>query len=84
MSIKDIFKKKKRKTLYFAVVIADASLDKVKFENDKDCKLFVVNGEIEKHDVIPRSILKEMVERMVAPEVDGAKISEAKITEKPE
>ena len=87
MSIKDLFKKKrKRENLYFAVVIANKSLEAAKFEMDQDCKIFIVTGDVEKHDIIPKTVLKSMVEKfMVTEKLPGdLKIGEAKITEKSE
>lgn len=69
-----IFKKnKKPKQLYFVLAVADKPTDGFKFEADKDCKIFIVNGEIEKRDVIPRTVLKEVVERFLNPKNDSVK-----------
>jgi hypothetical protein len=55
--------RKKSGKLHFALVMADAPLDDAKFTIDKDCKYFVASGEVEPHDVIPRTVLREIVDR---------------------
>ena len=69
---------KKPKQLYFAVAIADKPLDEATFAVKEDCKAFIIAGEVEKHDIIPRTVLKEEVERIINPTKtdDGVKISE--------
>lgn len=56
-------KKKRPAKLYFALVVADRDANGFQFVPDKDCTAFLVSGEIEKHDVIPRSVLREVVDR---------------------
>ena len=86
-----LFNKKKKKPgqLYFALVVADSPVDDLKFSSDnKDFKMFVVSGEVEKHDIIPRTVLKEVVDRFQKKEepkkldVKPQEEAEIKISEK--
>lgn len=71
MSLNDIFRRKRPRKLYFAVVIADRPTDGFKFTPDKDCKLFMVTGETTRGPVIPSTVLKEVAERFENPKLDG-------------
>ena len=63
-----LFKKKKKPSkLYFALAVADAPLEDATFKADNDCKLFIVAGEMDKREGIPRTTLKEVMERFVNP-----------------
>lgn len=57
------FRRKKAKRLYFAVVLSDRPTDGFLINPDKDCTMFVANGETTPGLVIPPTVLKEMVER---------------------
>ena len=77
---------KKGKGLYFALVVADRPTDGFKFESDKDCKMFMVTGEVDRKEVIPTDVLKEIVSRFAQPKPkakidtsDQVKISERKL-----
>ncbi len=78
-----IFKRKRPPKLYFALAVSDRPTDGFKFTPDKNCKVFLVAGEVEKRVVIPQTVLKEVVERfMKAPakeEGDVIKISEKNV-----
>lgn len=83
----DLFRRKKKRPakLHFALVVADRPLDDAKFETGGDCKMFITTGEVEPHDIIPRSVLRGIVDRFEpakAPE-QSASVSDIKITEKP-
>lgn len=56
-------KRKRPSRLYFALVIADQPLVDAKFDTGNDCKLFITVGDVEKHEVIPRSTLRAIVDR---------------------
>lgn len=61
------FKRKRRRALHFALVVADRPTEGFKFEGDKDCEMFMVTGEVVKRDVIPRSVLRAVIERFDNP-----------------
>lgn len=67
MALNFLKRKKKSHGLYFALVVADAPLDKAQFTIPTDCKYFVTTGDVEPHDVIPRTVLREIVERLTKP-----------------
>lgn len=70
-------KKKRPSQLYFALVVADKPLDDAKFEASEDCEMFITTGDIEKHDVIPRSTLRSIVSKFSKVEkAEGAEGSE--------
>lgn len=70
---KPIIKKKRPSQLYFALVVADKPLEDAKFETGEDCVMFITTGEIEKHDVIPRSTLRSIVSKFSkAEKAEGA------------
>lgn len=75
------FNKKKKSQLYFALAVADESLEDAKFQNDKDCRLFIVTGEMNKRDGIPRTTMKEVMERFINPPPEKEE-GEIKISEK--
>lgn len=66
----DKFFRRKSKKLHFALVIADVGTEKFQFTSDKDCKMFIVTGECTPRDVIPRTVLREVVERFDKKEPD--------------
>ena len=57
-----------KKQLYFAVVVSDRPTDGFTFTNDKDCKFFMVTGDVYEGVVIPAEVLKELVERFCKPD----------------
>ncbi len=84
--LKDIFKRKGKGQLYFALVVSDRPTDGFKFESDKDCTMFLANGEVMPDVVIPRTVLKEIVDRFHKPsaqlsagEEDQVRVSERKL-----
>ena len=71
MSMFGKLKRKKKRTLYFALVVADQPTDNFKFEADKDCTMFMISGEVEKRMVIPPTVLKEIVDRFSRHDLGG-------------
>ena len=66
-------KNKRPSQLYFALVVADKPLEDAKFEASEDCVMFITTGEVEKHDIIPRSTLRSIVSKFSKAEVaEGA------------
>lgn len=63
----NFLRRKKNKKLHFALCIADAPLEGATFKNDQDCTFFLVTGEVEPHDIIPRTTLKNIVEKFMKP-----------------
>ena len=77
--IPNLFKRNRAKKLHFALVIADRPTDGFKFESDKDCKMFIVTGETVAGNVIPRTVLRGVVDKFEtapAPLEGEVKISE--------
>lgn len=73
---------KRKKHLYFALVIADRPTDGFTFKADADCAMFMVTGETSPRVVIPPTLLKEVVDRFHKPsEVLKAK-DEIRISER--
>lgn len=62
MALNNLFRRRKKK-LYFALVVADKPTEGFKFEADQSCQVFMVTGDVQPKDVIPRTVLKEVVER---------------------
>ena len=79
MSITDIFRRKREKKLYFAVVVADRPTDNFKFIADKDCKLFMATGEATPGVLIPSTVMKSIKEKFDAPVPLDGKVT---VTEK--
>lgn len=70
-----LFKKKAPKTLHFAVILSDRPLDGAKVDLPEDCKMFMVTGDADARDVIPRTVLKAAAERFFTPEPQGTLIA---------
>lgn len=79
--LKHVFKR--RKKLYFALVVADRPLEDAKFEAAKDCKMFVTTGECIPKHVIPTMVLKEIVNRFEQPAQEANPNGDVIISEKP-
>lgn len=74
-----IFNRKKKKqpdTLHFLIAIADRPLDETEFVAKDGVKVFFSTGEVEKHDIIPRTTLKMMVEKFMLVPPSGVTITE--------
>lgn len=72
MDLNNIFRRRRSRKLYFAVVVADRPTDDFKITSDKDCKMFIATGETTPGVVIPGTILKEIAERFEKlPKLDG-------------
>lgn len=78
----DWFNKKKKNELYFALAVANESLEDAKFTSEKDCKVFFVTGEMNKRDGIPRTMMKEVMERFINKSQEKEEEGEIKISEK--
>jgi|CXWL01.1.fsa_nt_gi hypothetical protein len=67
MALSDLFRRKRARKLYFAIVVADRPADGFKFEGDKDCRMFLANGEITPGVGIPSTVIKSILEKFDAP-----------------
>lgn len=81
MGLNEIFRRRKRK-LYFALVVADRPTEGFEFKSDKDCRMFIVSGQTERGVVIPRTVLKEVVDRFEKPEAIRPLEGEVRVSEK--
>lgn len=82
----DLFKKRKKKqprTLHFLIAIADRPLDETEFKAKEGLTVFFSHGEIEKHDIIPRTTLKMMVEKFMTKAPEGVTVTESVAPETP-
>lgn len=72
------FRRKDKGRLYFMVAVSDRPTDGFQLIPDKDCVMFIVNGETSPKHVIPPTVLKEIVERFSKP-TEILKVSEKKV-----
>ena len=78
-ALSNLFRRKREKKLYFAVVVADRPTDNFKFIADKDCKLFMATGEATPGVIIPSTVMKSIKDKFDAPVPLDGKIT---VTEK--
>lgn len=62
---------RRKKKLFFAVVVADRPTDGFTFTADKDCKMFMATGEADPTMVIPGTVLKGILEKFNKSQLDG-------------
>ena len=66
-ALQNLFRRKREKKLYFAVVVADRPTDGFKFTSDRDCKMFMGTGEATPGIGIPSTVIKSIFEKFDAP-----------------
>lgn len=82
-----LFKRKKpegepeRKDLHFALIVADKALGKAQFTLPNDCTYFVATGKTMPDVVIPRTVLRSVVDRFYKSEPTPLE-GKVRITEK--
>lgn len=79
MALSDLFRRKRARKLYFAVVVADRDTGGFTFTADKDCKMFMATGEATPGVIIPSTVMKSIMEKFDAPVPLDGKVT---VTEK--
>lgn len=79
MALNNLFKRRKKK-LYFALVVADRPTEGFTFQADADCTMFMISGETVPQNVIPRSVLREVVDRFMRPTPLDGKVTVTETT----
>ena len=78
-ALSNLFRRKRQRKLYFAVVVADRPTDNFKFTSDRDCKMFMATGEATPGVIIPSTVMKSIMEKFDAPVPLDGKVT---VTEK--
>lgn len=78
-ALQNLFKRRRNRKLYFAVVVADRPTDGFVFTADKDCKMFMGTGEATPGIGIPGTVIKSIFEKFDAPAPLDGKVT---VTEK--
>ena len=76
----NLFRPKRSRKLHFALVIADTDTAGFQFTPDKDCRMFMVTGEVLPNRGVPREVIAEAINRVNNPKPEGdVRITEKKI-----
>lgn len=78
-ALSNLFRRRRERKLYFAVVVADRPTDGFKFTSDRDCKMFMATGEATPGILIPSTVMKSIKDKFDAPVPLDGKVT---VTEK--